>query len=121
MPAEGASCLWNLSALGGPGRADGDPAETVNATTFTIMSFHAGGTGARPGRDGLSATAFPSGVRNVPVEVNETISPIIAWKNTAGFAAPATPRRPRPDHGRHARQGAFRHSVNTTIDHPPRG
>ncbi len=80
VPAEGASCLWNLSALGGPGRADGDPAETINATTFTIMSFHAGGTGARPGRDGLSATAFPSGVRNVPVEVNETISPIVIWK-----------------------------------------
>src|SRR5258708_1948033 len=80
VPAEGASCRWTLSALGGPGRADGDPAETVNATTFTIMSFHAGGTGARPGRDGLSATAFPSGVRNVPIEVNETISPIIVWK-----------------------------------------
>ena len=80
VPAEGASCLWNLSALGGPGRADGDPADTINATTFTIMSFHAGGTGARPGRDGLSATAFPSGVRNVPVEVNETISPIVIWK-----------------------------------------
>jgi N-methylhydantoinase B len=44
------------------------------------MSFHAGGTGARPGRDGLSATAFPSGVRNVPVEVNETISPVVIWK-----------------------------------------
>ena len=80
VPAEGASCLWNLSALGGPGRADGDPADSINATTFTIMSFHAGGTGARPGRDGLSATAFPSGVRNVPVEVNETISPIVIWK-----------------------------------------
>ncbi|MCW5738194.1 MAG: hydantoinase B/oxoprolinase family protein, partial [Enhydrobacter sp.] len=80
VPAEGASCLWNLSALGGPGRADGDPAETIDAKVFTIMSFHAGGTGARPGRDGLSATAFPSGVRNVPVEVNETISPIVIWK-----------------------------------------
>ena len=80
VPAEGASCLWNLSALGGPGRADGDPADTINAKVFTIMSFHAGGTGARPGRDGLSATAFPSGVRNVPVEVNETISPVVIWK-----------------------------------------
>ena len=44
------------------------------------MSFHAGGTGARPGSDGLSATAFPSGVRNVPIEVNEAISPIVVWK-----------------------------------------
>ena len=80
VPAEGASCLWNLSAMGGPGRADGDPAETVHAQPFTIMSFHAGGTGARPGSDGLSATAFPSGVRNVPIEVNEAISPIVVWK-----------------------------------------
>jgi N-methylhydantoinase B len=80
VPAEGASCLWNLSALGGPGRADGDPAETVHAQPFNVMSFHAGGTGARPGRDGLSATAFPSGVRNVPIEVNEAISPIVVWK-----------------------------------------
>jgi len=80
VPAEGTSCLWNLSALGGPGRADGDPADTIDAKVFTIMSFHAGGTGARPGKDGLSATAFPSGVRNVPVEVNETISPIVIWK-----------------------------------------
>lgn len=80
VPAEGASCLWNLSALGGPGRTDGDPAETVNATPFNVMSFHAGGTGARPGKDGLSATAFPSGVRNVPIEVNEAVSPIVVWK-----------------------------------------
>ncbi len=80
VPAEGASCLWNLSATGGPGRVDGDPSETINAIAFNIMSFHAGGTGARPGRDGLSATAFPSGVRNVPAEVNETISPIVIWK-----------------------------------------
>jgi N-methylhydantoinase B len=80
VPAEGTSCLWNLAALGGPGRADGDPALTVKAEPFNIMSFHSGGTGARPGRDGLSATAFPSGVRNVPIEINETISPIVVWK-----------------------------------------
>ena len=29
VPAEGTSCLWNLSAIGGPGRVDGDPADTV--------------------------------------------------------------------------------------------
>jgi N-methylhydantoinase B len=52
----------------------------VNATPFTVMSFHSGGTGARPGRDGLSATAFPSGVRNVPIEVNEAVSPLLIWK-----------------------------------------
>jgi len=80
VPAEGTSCLWNLMALGGPGRTDGDADETKDAIPFNIMSFHSGGTGARPGKDGLSATAFPSGVRNMPVEVNEAISPIVVWK-----------------------------------------
>jgi len=77
VPAEGTSCLWNLFAMGGPGRVDADPGELANATMFDVMSFHSGGTGARPGKDGLSATAFPSGVRNVPVEVTEAISPIL--------------------------------------------
>ena len=44
------------------------------------MSFHSGGAGARPQADGLSATAFPSGVRNMPVEVNEIGSPLVFWR-----------------------------------------
>jgi N-methylhydantoinase B len=80
VPAEGTSCLWNLYCIGGPGRTDGDPADYARAIRFNVLSFHAGGTGARPGKDGLSATAFPSGVRNMPVEVNEAISPIVVWK-----------------------------------------
>src|SRR5258708_38473551 len=51
VPAEGASCLWNLSAMGGPRRADGDAADAVNAMPFPIMSFQAGRPGARPGHD----------------------------------------------------------------------
>lgn len=77
VPAEGTSCLWNLFAMGGPGRVEADPADLVDAVSFNVMSFHSGGTGARPGKDGLSATAFPSGVRNVPVEVTEALSPIL--------------------------------------------
>ena len=77
VPAEGTSCLWNLIATGGPGAVDADPAALAGAEPFNIMSFHSGGTGARPGKDGLSATAFPSGVRNVPVEVTEAISPLL--------------------------------------------
>ena len=80
VPAEGTSCLWNLYAFGGPGRVDADPAELVDANPFTVLSFHSGGTGARPGKDGLSATAFPSGVRNVPVEITEAISPLVVWR-----------------------------------------
>jgi N-methylhydantoinase B len=80
VPAEGTSCLWNLFAMGGPGSTGGDPEETANAIPFNVMSFHSGGTGARPGKDGLSATAFPSGVRNMPVEVNEALSPLVVWR-----------------------------------------
>ena len=74
-PAEGTSCLWNFVLYGGAGIA-GNSA-SANATPFTVTLFHNGGVGARPDKDGLSATAFPSGVRNTPVEINEAISPIL--------------------------------------------
>jgi N-methylhydantoinase B len=45
-----------------------------------VMSFHSGGAGARPRQDGLSATPFPSGVRNVPVEATEAITPLVIWR-----------------------------------------
>lgn len=76
-PAEGTSCLWNPVLYGGHGVAGKVEGE---ASIFTVTLFHNGGTGARPGKDGLSATAFPSGVRNTPVEINEAISPIVIWE-----------------------------------------
>ena len=79
VPAEGTSCLWNVRLMGGMGRVDGDPAMLQKATPFNVTSFHSGGTGARPKLDGLSATAFPSGVRNVPVEITETNAPVLVW------------------------------------------
>ena len=39
-----------------------------------------GGTGARPRKDGLSATAYPSGVKGTPVEIAESITPLIFWR-----------------------------------------
>jgi|TARA_B110000116_G_scaffold34288_1_gene26364 N-methylhydantoinase B len=73
VPAEGTSSLWNLMAKG-------DWDDQYTNRSFMMMSFNSGGAGARPGQDGLSATAFPSGVRNMPVEINEVISPLIFWK-----------------------------------------
>ena len=75
-PAEGTSCLWNFVLYGGHGISGG---AFVNATPFTVTMFHNGGTGARPTKDGLSATAYPSGVRNTPVEINEAIAPVRVW------------------------------------------
>jgi N-methylhydantoinase B/oxoprolinase/acetone carboxylase alpha subunit len=77
VPAEGTSCLWNVRLMGGHGRVEADPALLRRATLYTITSFHSGGTGARPRQDGLSATAFPSGVRNVPVEITEAMAPVL--------------------------------------------
>ena len=80
VPAEGTSCLWNLRLGAGHGIKTRDPNTKLENTTFTAMSFHSGGAGARPNKDGLSATPFPSGVRNVPVEVLEAITPIVIWR-----------------------------------------
>jgi N-methylhydantoinase B len=71
VPAEGASCLWNLTFRGRTGR------EANAAHLFTITAVTNGGTGARPGKDGLSATAYPSGVRGTPVEINESVAPLV--------------------------------------------
>ena len=77
VPAEGTSNLWNLKL----GAGHGITARTENeATSFMMMTFHSGGAGARPRQDGLSATPFPSGVRNVPVEISEAITPIVVWR-----------------------------------------
>ena len=76
-PAEGTSCLWNFVLYGGHGISGGGFA---NAAPFTVTMFHNGGTGARPSKDGLSATSYPSGVRNTPVEINESIAPVRVWR-----------------------------------------
>ncbi|MDX5359993.1 MAG: hydantoinase B/oxoprolinase family protein, partial [Alphaproteobacteria bacterium] len=77
VPAEGTSSLWNPMLLGGHGVVDADYGD---ARPFAMNIFHTGGTGARVAKDGLSATAFPSGVRNTPVEINETIAPLVVWR-----------------------------------------
>ena len=74
VPAEGTSNLWNLKLGAGNGLTGG------TQRPFMVTMFHSGGAGARPGQDGLSATPFPSGVKNVPVEVTETIAPIVVWR-----------------------------------------
>ena len=46
---------------------------------FSMTVTSNGGTGARPQSDGLSATAYPSGVKGTPVEIAEQITPLIFW------------------------------------------
>jgi N-methylhydantoinase B len=65
--AEGMAGLWSTNVHGtGP---DGH--------RFTLLSFLSGGTGARRDLDGLSSTAFPSGVSGIPTEVFENRSPLV--------------------------------------------
>ena len=74
IPAEGASCVWSLMLRGlAARRNDIDGGFTITANTN-------GGTGARPTKDGLSATAYPSGIRGTPVEITESTSPIVYWR-----------------------------------------
>ncbi|MCX7646839.1 MAG: hydantoinase B/oxoprolinase family protein [Rhodobacteraceae bacterium] len=117
--AEGAGALWNvhISVRPAPGHA-GRRAE--------ILMFNSGGMGARPALDGLSATAFPSGVMTMPVEATENAGPIVVWRKEL-----------RPDSGG---DGEFRGGLGQIIEiaalpghefdfsamfdrtlHPPRG
>jgi len=71
VPAEGASCMYDLPLRHAPEAvARGD-------TQFALELVFSGGTGARPGLDGLSATAFPSGVWGSQVETTEAVAPVL--------------------------------------------
>lgn len=63
--AESSGALWTLSLSG------------AGTTQFTSLNVALGGMGARPSLDGLSTTAFPSGVGAVPVETAEVAAPLI--------------------------------------------
>jgi N-methylhydantoinase B len=120
VPAEGTSCLWNLIVRG----------ETQSGAGgnygFTMAITSNGGTGARADKDGLSATAYPSGVRGTPVEIAESQTPLIFWRKEL-----------RPDSGGAGRmRGGLGQIIEIEsgigrpwdilaafdrIDHPPRG
>lgn len=63
--AESSGALWTMSLTG------------TGKQPFSSLNVALGGMGARPNVDGLSTTAFPSGVGSVPVEIAETAAPLI--------------------------------------------
>lgn len=79
--AEGAGNIW-LTTIRGRGQ-----------DRFVSVMFAAGGMGARPTKDGLSATSFPSGIATTPVEVLETTAPVVVRRKEL-----------RPDSGGAGRQ-----------------
>ncbi|WP_308916557.1 hydantoinase B/oxoprolinase family protein [Jannaschia sp. LMIT008] len=74
VPAEGAAALWNIQISARAADPDAD------LPSAEVLMFNSGGTGARPGLDGLSATAFPSGVSTMSVEATEHTGPIVVWR-----------------------------------------
>ena len=76
--ANGSAGLWNTMMDG----------MDETGEEFAYIFFSAGGMGAAYNRDGLSATAFPSGIMGVPVEAIETAAPLLMHR-----------RELRPDSG----------------------
>ena len=82
VPAEGASCMYDLPLRHVADQGGGE------RTHFALELVFSGGTGARPMLDGLSATAFPSGVWGSQIETTEAAAPVIIHR-----------RELRPDSG----------------------
>ncbi|MDR3531350.1 MAG: hydantoinase B/oxoprolinase family protein [Rhodopila sp.] len=126
VTAEGASALWNPPLRGGGAVSGQSRGNKPVIADFEIITFNSGGTGARPTLDGLNATAFPSGVRTMPVEATENVAPVILWRKEL-----------KPDSGGAGRtrggvgqimeiatKGDLEFAVNATFDrvaHAPKG
>jgi N-methylhydantoinase B len=80
VAAEGSSALWNPPLRGGGAVSGQGGGNRRVPADFEIITFNSGGTGARPALDGLDGTAFPSGVRTMPVEATENAAPIVIWR-----------------------------------------
>ena len=74
VPAEGASCVWAINVRG---RRLAPAGGTEN---YAMLITTNGGTGARPQQNGLSATAYPSGVLGTQVEIAESRTPLMFWR-----------------------------------------
>lgn len=83
VPADSAAGLWVTQVSGFDAQRE----------PYSFAFFSCGGMGARPTKDGLSVTSFPSGIQNVATEVIEASSPVVMRQ-----------RELRPDSG-----GAGRH------------
>ncbi len=77
VPAEGAGCLCNFQVSLRPRTDAPAPSDAIRSE---VLTFNSGGSGARPTLDGMSATAFPSGVMTMPVEATEQVGPVIIWR-----------------------------------------
>ncbi len=126
VTAEGSSCLWNPPLRGGAGVSGQGRGNRAVVGDFELTTFNSGGTGARRMYDGLDATAFPSGVRTMPVEASENVAPVVFWcKELRPDSAGAG--RTRGGAGQVmeiSTKGELEFAVNAIFDrvgHPPKG
>jgi N-methylhydantoinase B len=123
VPAEGCGALCNFQLYFRP-RRDGNFGP--DARHAAVLMFNCGGSGARPHLDGMSATAFPSGVMTMPVEATEHTGPIIIWRKELRPDSGGAGRQ-RGGLGQHMEIGATAgHEFDFSamfdrLDHPARG
>ncbi len=79
VQAESSASLWNIQLRSGTSVSTSSD-YVGEIPDFEMIHFNSGGTGARPTKDGLSATGFPSGVKGVPVEATESVVPVVFWR-----------------------------------------
>jgi N-methylhydantoinase B len=100
--------------------------ERPGAEPFTFSLFQCGGMGARAGKDGLSATGFPSGVAGVPAEVVESLAPLVQRQRELKTDS-GGPGLRRGGLGQHSEMTARYHgplavsALVDRIDHPAEG
>jgi N-methylhydantoinase B len=70
VQAESAGSIWMIQLGSAHGRV---PRATLEGTSeFGVLAIGLGGIGGRPGKDGLSTMAFPSGIGGIPTEITES-------------------------------------------------
>ena len=68
VQADSGTPLWSVLLRG---------IDTARGTSFSTILFFNGGMGAMRGRDGPPAAGFPANISNTPVEVAETLAPVV--------------------------------------------
>lgn len=91
--SEGAGAVWTVQIQG---------SDEAGRQYVTTMFTFSGGTGGRPMKDGLSTTAYPTGVSSIPIEILESTTPIVFERKEF-----------RPDSGG---PGKFRGGLGQTVE-----
>ncbi len=126
VAAEGSSCLWNPPLRGGTSVTGPGGGNRPPLPDFEVITFNSGGTGARRLRDGLDGTAFPSGVRTMPIEATENVAPVVIWRkeltpDSGGAGRTRGGCGPLMVIGTKGEQPFMVNAIFDRVAHPPKG